>query len=877
MAKNDLVVRLQGDSKSLEKALQSAKKGINDFGKESSKIEDVQKQFDKITSSSAPLGKKISDIRKEMVKLSAAGQTNTKVFKEMAQAAAGYKKQLDAVDSEIKTAMNSGKSMTAQFSDAKKALLDKTGLGGFAELLSNPYILAGTAITAAGKALYDYNVELERSLDRTAQFTGLSGNELNSLRNGIKSVADTFGKDFDTILSSVDGMMSQFGMDGETALNIIRDGFVSGADDGGKMLDLISQYSGSFKDAGVSASEMVAIIGNTRSGIFSPEGMELIKEGAKNIRMMSDTTIAALDEIGISGVDMATKLANGSMSTMEAIQQISTKLKDIPPQSKVAGDVLQAVFAEKGSSAGMELVTALADVNVHLDEVKKQSGEWGEAMLKVQEADRNLENALQTMFGVANGGFAEMGDILKGEIYQALANVINYFIKLYNESTAVRFGVAAIANTFKNAWVIIKSILKLFGNALVGIAELIEGVLTLDYKKVISSWENGFKGIFDTIKDGFEEIADNAKDMANQVINGKIEVVQTVEGSGETTTPISTNNNGKKYIGNVGASKNKNKKQKDKKETKKPAAGSIKALEEFLSKLNDELNTTVVSDERLAQIIEEKKQIEAQIKALKIRNGLEKADVKNVLDEKRKKFTDANNSINQTKSDYANGLITREEAQAAIDKTNATLQELGLKPLELHINNDGTITTAMEELEAYINKLNETSATIGTIGGAFTGLGSAIGGTGGKMMEFAGQTMQAAAQVIPQIIKMITAKQSEAMASGTASAASLPFPANLAAMASVIATVVSLFASIPKAFAEGGVVGGNSLHGDRLLARVNSNEVILNHSQAANLYRTLKNGNYGNNTMGGNVSFEISGTTLKGVLNNYDNKHKRLK
>ena len=46
---------------------------------------------------------------------------------------------------------------------------------------------------------------------------------------------------------------------------------------------------------------------------------------------------------------------------------------------------------------------------------------------------------------------------------------------------------------------------------------------------------------------------------------------------------------------------------------------------------------------------------------------------------------------------------------------------------------------------------------------------------------------------------------------------------------------MGIFASLPK-FATGGIVGGNSKSGDRVLARVNSGEMILNAAQQAQLF-----------------------------------------
>lgn len=141
-------------------------------------------------------------------------------------------------------------------------------------------------------------------------------------------------------------------------------------------------------------------------------------------------------------------------------------------------------------------------------------------------------------------------------------------------------------------------------------------------------------------------------------------------------------------------------------------------------------------------------------------------------------------------------------------------------------------------------------------------------------MQVASATMNAAAQIIPQVMKIIAAKEGETMANGSASASKLPFPANIAAIASIIATVLSTFNTIFSAvgaYADGGIIQGASTHGDQLFARVNAGEMILNGSQQARLFNILDGAGATNNS-GGQVEFKISGSTLKGVLRNYDNK-----
>jgi hypothetical protein len=95
---------------------------------------------------------------------------------------------------------------------------------------------------------------------------------------------------------------------------------------------------------------------------------------------------------------------------------------------------------------------------------------------------------------------------------------------------------------------------------------------------------------------------------------------------------------------------------------------------------------------------------------------------------------------------------------------------------------------------------------------------------------------------VGQIAEMIVQLNALATANGVASASKLPFPANLAAIATVVATIASVFSSLPK-FADGGIVGGSSFFGDKLLARVNSGEMILNQGQQARLLSMTEGGN----------------------------------
>lgn len=113
------------------------------------------------------------------------------------------------------------------------------------------------------------------------------------------------------------------------------------------------------------------------------------------------------------------------------------------------------------------------------------------------------------------------------------------------------------------------------------------------------------------------------------------------------------------------------------------------------------------------------------------------------------------------------------------------------------------------------------------------------------------------------------AKSAEAIAEATAQGAKVPFPANILAISAGVAAVVGALAALSK-FENGGIVGGNSTHGDRNLVRINSGEMILNKAQQGTLFRAIASGSLG----GGNVQFKIKGADLIGVISNENSRRR---
>ena len=177
----------------------------------------------------------------------------------------------------------------------------------------------------------------------------------------------------------------------------------------------------------------------------------------------------------------------------------------------------------------------------------------------------------------------------------------------------------------------------------------------------------------------------------------------------------------------------------------------------------------------------------------------------------------------------------------------------------------------------------ESLSVVGSIMGSLSGITNE---SAAAYLQWGANVISSIAQAIPAIQSLITAKQTEAVVSGVASAAETPVVGWLLAGAAV-AAVVAAMASIPK-FATGGIVPGTSFTGDKVPALLNSGEMILNGSQQSNLFQMLNSGLYGslsqkiapsaeNGNQPANVTFRIHGRDLEGVLSNHYNQKSKVR
>lgn len=244
-------------------------------------------------------------------------------------------------------------------------------------------------------------------------------------------------------------------------------------------------------------------------------------------------------------------------------------------------------------------------------------------------------------------------------------------------------------------------------------------------------------------------------------------------------------------------------------------------------------------------------------------------------EQRRTDYQGASQKMSTIQADFDNGLISKDEALRQVDELNASIKAKlgeGVKPFKLGVDTGqaqkqikdfkSTAQNAWSSLSGGVDAVMNLTDTLKGNGSAWEKMSAVINTTFSIMnavsgvMEFINmltgshtaltttdtsvtEAHTAATTTDTAVTNTdTTAKAGNALAGAAKGGSSLPFPANIAAIAAGVAAVVAVIAMISSlAFEHGGIVPGTSLTGDRVTARVNSGEMIINRRQQLNLWR----------------------------------------
>lgn len=454
-------------------------------------------------------------------------------------------------------------------------------------------------------------------------------------------------------------------------------------------------------------------------------------------------------------------------------------------------------------------------------------------------------------------------------VKRSLVDTANYFIDLYNESMAVRAAVQYIILGFKQLFTAGKLVVNLLINgfklaartivdSFKNIGTLVKAVLTGDFKAIPGILANAFKGQVDNVKNFVKEGIGDVKAFATDTAsNIKSAIDATLK------------NDKIKYVTAENVDK-----------------------ESLKSGVQDPVALGVEDG---------------------VANGIAKGIAKagNVLKEGTAAFfekqisdlKEIQSTIATTNLEWLMYQQRIDEVQVKLDELKKPLQslaDLGIKPIDTKTFLAST-QESMKIIRGYVTEYDIEKQRMDAINAEFgEAMSSIMEQTAENLAVGFGELIGAMAAGAPVMQSIYTFLMSNIAAlmeqlgkaaiqiGITMSAIKASFKTPFAAIAAGVALIAlsSLVKSLmPKefsggggapAFANGGIVPGNSFYGDKIWARLNSGELVLNGKQQQQLWGMM------NNEAGGvNVALElgtkISGSDIELVVNRAINRNKRTR
>lgn len=810
----DYTVRFLGDDKQLSGTLKNIKGELNSTGQASSKLDQIQQRFNRIINSSAPLKKQLRDLTAIMSKMNLDNMIDNDLFVTMTAKAA-----------EMKDALGDA-SQAIRLMSSDTAKLDAT-IEGF-------QVLAGAAgvVTGVMGTLGTENERLQQAM--------LKVQSVISVMNGVQQIANALNKDSILMLrlkalqQKINNALTATSTS-ETAKNTASTTVNTAAG----VANNVATKKGTIAQK---AWNVTKAISKALLGDFT--GLLIVGAGAlltyalttSNSTEETDKQAEATKKAKEATDEFAKAVADGSSKQIAQIETLTTQY------SNLHTEIERNDFINKHRKEIENLVGATDDLK----------GSWDKFV-----KDKDKIVAALTEIAIANAYQAQIEKVVSEYIeqrYKLTSGMVHY-------------------KKWKQGDVVSEDKAKELG--------LVEGV---DYKKGGMNWKGeklnlleasgvaransfeiaksrkGFQNAVDALDKGIQARVSELVDEMQKHQNKANSLYPTLPSNNNTTTGGGTyRTHGGKSTGGGG----------DKADTRTEYQKRIDTLKQQIEKAKTDLENAVYENVDKKIISELWKKVEELKRAKEDLEGAVELGVP--INQYR--ITKVRIAADEVKDVELEPLQVKVETDLDAFKKGA--EDLG-KQFASYIPTDQLYKfteeyqNAVEQLkgtewgESLFNMFegDTTADKVSGIGQSFQALGNVLANFDGAAAK-AGAVLAAVGQIVLGFAEAST------MAAKLGPIGWIAWlGAGLAAVATTIATI--------KGFADGGIIEGSSYHGDRIVARLNAGEMVLNRKQQANLFRALDHG-IASNVGGGKVEFEIKGSTLKGVLKNYDNKMNKVR
>lgn len=462
-----------------------------------------------------------------------------------------------------------GKSTIQMSSDIQSATSRVNGYFG----------LTGQAAEEMGTVLENvFKTGVTDNMDEVAEAAILVKNNLQDIDNASLenitaqaiNLEQTFGSDMSETMRGVNALMTNFGLDAQSAMDLVVAGTQNGLDKTQELGDNLSEYSGKFAQAGYSAEEYFQLLNNGLEG--GAYNLDKVNDSINEVTTrLADGTIG--DAIGIYSQktqELFQAWENGGATQKQVIDSIVADISGCQNQQE-ALNMATTAFGTMAEDGGLKAITALTSVGNTYDDVTGKAGALGDAtttpMQELQAAVNeakvalaplgttllelatkalppivngisklvgfftNLPGPVQTVvviLGVVLAAFLTLAPAISSVATIVLTMLIPSMIGAGTAAGTASIGFGALMATLLP----IIAVIALIAAAIIGIIALVKnwGKITDWLKGVFSKAMDGIKNVLTTLRDFFMNIFDNIKNIFMNAWNAILQnpVVQTI-------------------------------------------------------------------------------------------------------------------------------------------------------------------------------------------------------------------------------------------------------------------------------------------------------------------------------------------------------------
>lgn len=371
-------------------------------------------------------------------------ETAKDVTKSVEDSAGGIKGAFDDLGGKIDTGnMMAAADTAAQIGekviDAGKSMVDAFADVETATTRVNTYFgLTGEAAEQAGQVVENvFKSGVTDSLDAVADATIIVKNNLKDIDNATLqkitvqalNLEQVFGSDISESMRGVSALMTNFGIDAQTAMDYLVQGTQNGLDKTQELGDNISEYSGKFEQAGYSVEEYFQLLQNGLEG--GAYNLDKVNDSINEVTTrLSDGTIEkAIGQFSDETERTFKAWQDGGATQKEVINSIIEDIKNATTEQD-ALSLAATAFGTLGEDANLGVITSLTTLGDEYSNVSGKAQQMADDAATPMQKLQGAMNDLKTELAPLGEKIVEIATDILPPLIDGITKLIDGFLNL---------------------------------------------------------------------------------------------------------------------------------------------------------------------------------------------------------------------------------------------------------------------------------------------------------------------------------------------------------------------------------------------------------------------------------------------------------------